>query len=228
MSLVGKVFVFVGPPGSGKGSVSSLCIKNLGWVQLSTGNLCRKHIAKQTETGKEIDFAIKSGKLVSDSLITNMVLEWFQKDFNENHTVILDGYPRTIMQAQAFAEHFKKQLFKSDLHIVRFVLSDEMIIARLSNRLICENKDCQAVYSEGKGTDLSPKYVMKCDYCDGRIGRREDDDKHAVAERLKVYHRHESDLLDFYHKAGQVVHDVFVEKPLSEVFEDFKALVGLE
>ncbi len=228
MSIAGKVFVFVGPPGSGKGSVSSLCIKNLGWVQLSTGNLCRKHIAKQTETGKEIDFAIKSGKLVSDSLITNMVLDWFQKDFKDNHTVILDGYPRTIMQAQAFAELFEKRLFKSDLQIVRFVLSDEMIIARLSNRLVCENKDCQAVYSEKQGTDLAPKDIMKCDSCGGRIGRRPDDDMQAVAERLKVYHRHEQDLLDFYHKAGQIVHNVFVEKPLKEVFEDFKALVGLE
>jgi adenylate kinase len=228
LSLAGKVFVFVGPPGSGKGSISSLCIKNLGWVQLSTGNLCRKHIANQTETGKEIDFAIKSGKLVSDSLITNMVLEWFQKDFDESHTVILDGYPRTIMQAQAFAELFEERLFKSNLHVVRFVLSDEMIMARLSNRLVCENKDCQAVYSEKQETDLSPRYVMKCDFCDGRIGRREDDDKDAVAERLRVYHRHEQDLLDFYQKAGQVVHNVSVEKPLKEVFDDFKALVGLE
>lgn len=222
------MFVFVGPPGSGKGSVSSLCIKNLGWVQLSTGNLCRKHIAKQTEIGKEIDFAIKSGKLVSDSLITNMVLEWFQKDFNENHTVILDGYPRTIMQAQAFAELFEKRLFKSDLQIVRFVLSDEIIIARLSNRLVCENKDCQAIYSEKQGTDLAPRDVMKCDSCGDRIGRRADDDMQAVAERLKVYHRHEQDLLDFYQKAGQVVHNVYVEKPLKDVFEEFKALVGLE
>src|SRR5438105_2140053 len=107
---MGNIFIFLGPPGSGKGSVSRLCIKDLGWVQLSTGNLCRKHIAKQTEIGKEIDFAIKSGKLVSDDLITNMVLEWFQKDFDDSHTVILDGYPRTIMQAQAFTKLFDKQL----------------------------------------------------------------------------------------------------------------------
>jgi adenylate kinase len=228
LNLAGKVFVFVGPPGSGKGSLSSLCIQNLGWVQLSTGNLCRKHIAKQTETGKEIDFAIKSGKLVSDSLITNMVLEWFQKDFNDNHTVILDGYPRTIVQAQAFAELFEKRFFKSDLHIVRFILSDEVIIARLSSRLVCENKDCQAIYSEKQGVDLSPKQGMKCDYCDGCIGRRPDDDKDAVAERLRVYHRHEQDLLDFYESTGHEVYNVFVEKPLGDVFRDFKVLVGLE
>lgn len=225
---MGNIFIFLGPPGSGKGSVSRLCIEDLGWVQLSTGNLCRKHIANQTEMGKEIDFAIKSGTLISDDLVTNMVLEWFQTDFNDNHTVILDGYPRTVKQARGFVELFEKRLSQFALNIVRFVLPDEMIIARLRSRLICENKNCQAIYSEEKEAGLSPKYGMKCDYCDGRIGRREDDDVLTVAERLKIYHRHECDLLNFFQQTGRVIHNVSVEKPLKEVFKDFKVLVGLE
>ena len=68
---VKQVYIFVGPPGAGKGSLSRYVLKSLGWVQLSTGNLCRKHIAEQTSIGKEIDFAIKSGKLISDNLITS-------------------------------------------------------------------------------------------------------------------------------------------------------------
>ena len=68
--------VLFGPPGSGKGTLSGLCVKELGWVQISTGNLCRKHIADNTKIGQEIDFAIKSGKLISDALIIEMVKDW--------------------------------------------------------------------------------------------------------------------------------------------------------
>ena len=74
------IVIFLGPPGSGKGSLSQLCVKRLGWHQLSTGNLCREHIARGTEIGTQIDFAIKSGKLIADSLILEMVHDWLRED----------------------------------------------------------------------------------------------------------------------------------------------------
>jgi len=222
------VFVFIGPPGSGKGSLSGLCTRQLGWKQLSTGNLCRKHIAQQTKIGKEIDFAIKSGKLVSDGLITQMVADWFTNGNERYDAIILDGYPRTRVQAQSFNDLLHKQLNYLNLHVVRFSLSDESIIARLCGRYICQNKDCQAVYSLLKGSSLAPAVRGLCDLCDAAIGRRKDDEEEAVRERLNVYHRHERELLSFYQELGVNVYEVKVDKALNDVFEDFKEVVGLD
>jgi len=223
-----EIFIFIGPPGSGKGSLSGLCVQELGWEQLSTGNLCRKHIAQETEIGKEIDFAIKSGKLISDSLITNMVVEWFNHEADAKQPIILDGYPRTVAQAQNFNKLIKSTTNNLKLRIVRFCLSDDSVISRLSNRYICQNKDCQAVYSLMAGSSLAPKKELQCDACSGLLERRKDDDKVAVQERLKVYHHHEHALLDFYKTVGQSVHEINVEKPLNQVFDEFKRVVGLE
>lgn len=104
-----KIFIFIGPPGSGKGSLSSLCTQKFGWKQLSTGNLCIKHIANETSIGKKIDFAIKSGKLIEDDLITQMITEWFTNQSVNSLAVILDGYPRTVEQARFFDDFIKKK-----------------------------------------------------------------------------------------------------------------------
>jgi adenylate kinase len=220
------IFVFIGPPGSGKGSLSNLCSIKLGWVQLSTGNLCRKHIAEKTEIGKQIDFAIKSGKLVSDSLVTSAVEDWFRQNLSQAQAVILDGYPRTVAQAKALQELILKGPFKLNLIIVRFAIPDEKVLLRLCSRFICENISCQAIYSLASGSALKPKKHMSCDACGGALIRRKDDDEEAVIERLKIYHRHEQDLLNFYERTKQPIKEVQVEKPLDEVFEEFKNLVG--
>lgn len=222
------IFIFIGPPGSGKGSLSGLCVQKLGWEQLSTGNLCRKHIAQQTKIGQEIDFAIKSGKLVSDSLISNMVTDWFEKDADSKQAIILDGYPRTVAQAEDFDTFLKSADNDLKLCVIRFSLSDDSVISRLSNRYVCQNKDCQAVYSLKSGSSLAPKQELRCDACSGKIDRRKDDNEMAVQERLKIYHRHEQELLNFYKEIGQQVYDINVEKSLNQVFDEFKRVVGLE
>ena len=225
---VRDIIVFIGPPGSGKGTISGLCVKELGWVQISTGNLCRKHIADNTKIGQEIDFAIKSGKLVSDNLITDMIIDWFKHVGDQVGTVVLDGYPRTVAQAQAFNQFLVTHFDSVRLKIVRFHLSDETIIARLSNRYVCQNKNCQAVYSLMAGTMLQPKQIDRCDNCDGLVGRRKDDEYEAIVERLKVYNRHEQELLGFYNKAGHHVYSFHVDQPVQEVFEEFKRGLGLQ
>ncbi len=221
-SQQGNVFVFVGPPGSGKGSLSQLCAKKLGWKQFSTGNLCRKHIGEGTQIGKEIDFIIKSGKLISDSLISKMVEEWFTGRLGQFSVVILDGYPRTIAQARALNELLKTKFVSLRLHVVRFFISDEQVIVRLGGRYTCQNKECQAVYSLIKGSSLAPQKNMSCDVCSVSLERRKDDGAVAVQERLKGYYKHEQALLDFYKESGQMVHELNVERPLNMVFDDFK------
>jgi len=221
-----SVYIFVGPPGSGKGTLSHLCVKTLGWVQLSTGNLCRKHIAEQTEIGKQIDFALKSGKLVSDYLINAMVHEWFASTIQHADSVILDGYPRTVGQAQALHDFLQKNLPQVSVKVVRFFISDESVISRICGRLVCQNKDCQEVYSLNPGARV-PSQEMKCDVCSSDLGRRNDDAVAAVTDRLQTYHKHEQDLLNFYAQTLFEAKELTVEKHLDEVFEDFKKLVGL-
>lgn len=226
MSTKREVFVFIGPPGSGKGTISQLCVQKLGWKQLSTGNLCRQHIEKRTEIGAEIDFAIKSGKLVSDALITRMVFDWFVKNSHQDSAVILDGFPRTVVQAQALFEQADSDDFDLSMHVVRFSLDDQKILERLERRYVCKNSDCQKAYAVYPGSKLAPKTAGICDDCGHEIGRRKDDLAQTIKERLKVYRQHEQKLLDFCKDAGYAVHELSTDQPIEHLFDQFKAQVG--
>jgi adenylate kinase len=221
------VLMFVGPPGSGKGTISKRCVQSLGWVQLSTGNLCRKNIAEGTPLGKEIESAINAGKLVSDHVISTMVEEWLMQQIEQGKTVILDGYPRAYSQAlhlHAFLNSLGKKL---DMKVIRFILPDDVIIRRLSYRLVCANGNCQAVYSSDESARELVNKTSICDLCKMHLIRRGDDTREAVKERLIVYHKHEEDLLQFYQKHGQSVVELGSEGSSDEVYTRFCSIVGV-
>lgn len=226
MHLQEKILIFIGPPGSGKGSLSSLCIQKFGWNQLSTGNLCRKHVAKETSIGKKIDFAIKSGKLIPDDLVAQMIIEWFINQPTSDSTVILDGYPRTVTQAQFFNDFIQKKFKAPKLQVIRFLIPDDTVVTRLCYRYICQNNDCQAVYSLTPNSLNNSKKMMICDFCSSSLYRRSDDKESTIRKRLKIYYKYEKELLDFYCFAGQFIRKINVNKALSEVFEDFKQLIS--
>lgn len=221
-----EVFVFIGPPGSGKGSLSNYCTDKLGWKQLSTGFLCRKNITENTEIGKQIDFAIKSGKLISDGLIISMVEDWLLNNGAQFEIAILDGFPRTVKQAEALDHLINNKIKDCVLRVVRLFISDEVIVQRLAARLICGNSDCQSIYSSLPVSALMPERGMKCDKCHSALTRRPDDEINSVKERLKIYHNHEKILLDYYRDYGLSINEVNVEKPLKDVFEDFQILLN--
>jgi adenylate kinase len=222
-----NIFLFMGPPGSGKGSLSKLCIKAFGWHQFSTGNACRQHIVEQTSIGQQIDFAIKSGKLVSDGLVTAMVDVWLSEAIHDRAAgIILDGFPRTVVQAQAFESLLEENFKTVDLSIVKLRVPDEYIVARLAERYMCQNEKCQAVYSMVDGSALQPKKPFSCDECESVLVRRSDDTKESVLERLKAYYFHEKALLDFYQAKGQPIQELDGRHSLIVVFENFKRLIG--
>jgi adenylate kinase len=219
LNQIGNVFIFIGPPGAGKGSLANLCTKRFGWMQVSTGNLCRKHIAEETKIGKEIDLIIKSGKLISDDIITSMVSEWLNDNAQKTSGVIFDGYPRTIAQAEAFEKILKTVFFEMHEKIVLFLIPDDVVVDRLCRRFICQNKDCQAVYSID--SKISLDQVMICNECGAVLGRRGDDEEGAVRRRLSVYHKHEQELVNFYRNNGTEIIELDAAKPLQEVFKVF-------
>ncbi len=221
-----NIYVFLGPPGVGKGSLSKLCVEKLGWQQLSTGNLCRMHIANQTDIGKKIDFIIKSGKLVPDDVITEMVSDWLIKNYDSNRTIILDGFPRTVIQAKAIDDLLKEKFPGSKINVVKLIIPEKTVISRLTSRLICGNSKCQAVYSTMTKA-LAPKDINVCDKCSCKLIKRQDDNEQSIKERLAVYNEHENELLKYYSK-NQKILDLNVEKNLDEVFEDFKKLINLK
>lgn len=220
-----EIFVFIGPPGAGKGSLSTLCTQHFNWMQLSTGNLCRKHIQEQTAIGKEIAFAIKSGKLISDDLVNSMVEQWLTSNIEQVSSLILDGYPRVVMQAQIFDTLLRKRFPHVTLHVIKLSIPDERVVERLTCRLICQNSSCQAIYSKVEGSVLRPAQEMVCDRCKGPLGQRDDDAASAVRERLIIYHHHTNQLLDYYRAKNQAILELDVADPLPKVFERFAKLI---
>ncbi|OGB97993.1 hypothetical protein A3F06_01965 [candidate division TM6 bacterium RIFCSPHIGHO2_12_FULL_36_22] len=217
------IVIFIAPPGAGKGSISQKCIKELGWEQLSTGNLCRKNIEKGSELGQKIDFAIKSGRLVSDDLIVAMVREWFHENPDRDRTVILDGFPRTVPQAMAFKAMLTAEFPLTRVRVVQLKVSDEELIRRLTSRLTCSNKDCQQVYSLLESSGMIPKVDLECDICKSKLTQRSDDNITTVRDRLSNYYRHEEDLLNYYSSVGWSIIQVNVESSLDKVFDQFKS-----
>jgi len=226
-SSVKDIYIFIGPPGSGKGSLANICFERFGWDVLSTGNLCRKHIVEQTEIGKEIDFAIKSGTLISDELICRMVEEWFLGKIENNNPIILDGYPRTLEQAKIFNNLLKNSNKQLKLHVVEFVISDKAVIDRLFFRLTCSNKECQAVYSICEGSLRTPQKENMCDRCGSMLLRRVDDEMQAIQKRLEIYHKHAQTFLNYYENNGYPVVRLNAERSLEIVFQDFIQSMGV-
>lgn len=218
------IYILIGPPGSGKGSLAQRCRHYDGIHTVSTGDLCRSHIYSQTEIGKEIDFSIKSGKLVCDETIVRMVHDWLDKNLWLTSGVILDGFPRSYAQAQELDRIFRQLQCPAYLRIVELKIQDEQVIRRLTGRRICGNTDCQAIYTY-EDASLAPERHDVCDTCSSRLIQRSDDVYETVLRRLETYHHNVQDILSYYHHRTEFAGYIDADKPIDQVYTSFKQLV---
>lgn len=222
-NLSKTIFSFFGPPGCGKGTLSERAVRDLNFTMLSTGDLCRQHIAKDTELGRMLNRYLEKGDLVPDELITDMVKDWMHRQVDFGNPIILDGYPRTKSQAELFYNVLKKEFPEYKFRVILINLPEETIIERLSGRLVCENKDCQTIYNASM---LTEKDMQKCEKCGGKLVRRDDDREEIVRARLKIYEQYSSEILDYYDLVGQVVESLDIDGlPIEQVFELFKSIL---
>ena len=217
----------MGLPGSGKGTISHMCTTKLGWIQLSTGNLCREHIQNQTELGKHIDFIIKSGKLVEDEIIIEMIKQWLVQVLNSEAVVILDGFPRTMRQAHLLDEILKTLNIQIQMQIMHFDIESEKIIDRILHRAVCTNKECQQVYSLKPASDLAPQSHGSCDRCNASLMQRSDDTVESIRNRFEIYHYNEQDILKYYSERGLKPSIINADRFVEEIFEDVKKIAGI-
>ncbi|MBQ4533905.1 MAG: adenylate kinase [Ruminococcus sp.] len=185
--------ILLGAPGAGKGTQAEVISDALNIPQISTGNILREAVKNGTEFGLKAKAAMESGSLVSDDVVIGILKDRIAEDDCKNG-FILDGFPRTVPQAEAL-DSMGVQIDK----VVEIYVADETIQQRLSGRRVCE--DCGASYHmEFKPT----KVEGKCDKCGGNAVQRKDDHPDTVIERLKVYHEQTAPLKDFYSKQGKL------------------------
>jgi adenylate kinase len=187
--------VLIGPPGAGKGTQARMLQEHFDIPQISTGDLLREAIKEGTALGKQARTYMDAGELVPDQLVTAMVAERLQRaDCAKGF--LLDGFPRTITQAEALSENLREG--KQELSVaLSIVVPKQDLIERLSGRWVCRN--CSAMYHE---RFTPPKQAGKCDSCAGELYQRSDDKLETVTARLEVYERSTAPLINFYESNG--------------------------
>jgi len=186
--------IFLGAPGSGKGSQAAMIAKEFLIPTISTGEILRNEVANCTETGKLAKSYMESGKLVPDEIVVAMIRSRiFMSDCNSGF--ILDGFPRNIVQGKILDEMLIDIGRKISV-VIEIVVKDDVIIKRISGRFSCKN--CGAVYNRFFNL---PKNVNVCDKCGGvDFESRNDDSLEIVVSRLKIYHDNTKELVEFYRK----------------------------
>lgn len=185
-------FIFLGPPGAGKGSLAVKVAEEYKIPHISTGDIFRANIKNQTPLGVKVKAIIDSGSLVSDDLTCELVKDRLSQPDCKNG-YILDGFPRTIPQAEMFTK------ICDDVKVVNFEIKDEIVIRRLSTRRVC--KACGANFNV---LTLPPKVEGVCDKCGGELYQRDDDKQESILHRMDVYREQTEPLIKFYRDKGAI------------------------
>lgn len=183
--------VVLGSPGVGKGTYTQDLVKMFNLVHISSGDLFRENMKNETELGKKVKAYMDAGQLVPDEITISMVKERLSREDIQRKGFILDGFPRTVPQAEALAEVTDLDL------VVNFKADDQVIITRLSGRIIC--RQCGRIFHK---VNIPPKEEGVCDICQGELYQRDDDQPEAVEKRLNAYKEQAGPLINYYQNKG--------------------------
>ena len=212
--------IMLGAPGTGKGTVSKLLTEEMDVAYISTGDIFREQISKKTELGIEAETYMSKGLLVPDEITIKIVLSRLLKEDVKNKGAILDGFPRTIKQAEALDKFLTEHNMNKKIIAIELEVSDDEIIRRIENRLTCSNRACGEIYNlESK----PPKQEGICDVCGSKLKKRIDDNEETIRERLKVYYANSEDLLKFYEKQDKLY--AVTQNELKQVVTDIKEYI---
>jgi len=210
--------ILLGPPGAGKGTQAKSISREYNIPHISTGDIFRKNISEKTPLGVEAKGYMDSGKLVPDELTINLVKDRLTKEDCKNG-FMLDGFPRTVMQAEALDAFLKERNIDIDAALLIDAPKD-LIIERMTGRRVCSK--CGETYHI---MNIPPKVEDVCDVCGSALIHRKDDNLETVIERLEVYDKQTQPLVEYYRRRGKLM-SVDGAKELHEVFEDIRDLLG--
>lgn len=210
-----KRLILLGPPGAGKGTVGGKLSEELGLPLLSSGDLLREHLKKGTEFGVEAKQYMEKGELVPDEIVMAMIKEELsQSSFDKG--VILDGFPRTLSQAQMLDGLFESG---DDVKVIYLTGEDDFLVNRLSKRRVCDN--CGKIYHL---INLPPKKEGICDLCGGKLIQRSDDREEIIRRRLDVYRDMTAPLIQYYEKK-KVLYMVQGDRKLEDTLAEIKLIL---
>ena len=190
--------VLLGPPGAGKGTQAKLLEDSRSLVKLSTGDMLRAAVAADTELGRKAGDTMERGQLVPDALVINLIAERLDED-GSGRGFVLDGFPRTLAQAEAL-DRLLKERGKTLDRVIVMAVDDEALVERIAGRFACAK--CGEGYHDAHKRPLMPQV---CDRCGGtEFVRRPDDNEAVVRSRLKAYHTQTKPLIDYYTRQGKV------------------------
>jgi len=210
-----KIILF-GPPGAGKGTQAKIMAERLSLPHISTGDILRAEVKGGTPLGSEAEGYMDSGKLVPDTLVTEMVAKRLRQE-DTAQGFILDGFPRTEAQAKALDGILAGGVDKA----IYLKTSEETVLQRLTGRRVCPS--CSMNYHL---KNMPPKKDMLCDQCGVKLFQRPDDNEGTVRQRLNVYLRESQSVLDYYRRQGRL-QDVSGDRDAKEVFEVIKKMLVL-
>ena len=210
--------VMLGAPGAGKGTQAKRMAEKYGIPHISTGDILRSNISRETELGKKAKGFIDAGALVPDELVIQLVADRLEED-DAKAGFIFDGFPRTIPQAESLDRMLQEKGRKIE-YAVNIDVPDAVIVDRMSGRRFCA--ECGASYHTEY---LKPKAEGVCDKCSGTLALRKDDEPETVLKRLAVYHEQTEPLIAYYRK-NEVLREVDGTKEVTEILAEIQKQLG--
>lgn len=211
-----KVIVLMGAPGAGKGTQAQLLSRRFGWPQISTGDILREMAEQDTALGRHIKSVLASGQLVSDEILADIIQERTERD-DCRGGYILDGFPRTIRQAQLLDRLVSER--GHELVVINIAVTRQALVARLAARRICPR--CGAVYNMNS---RPPRQDELCDRCGSPLRLRSDDHPDAIQRRLEVYQEQTAPVIDYYRRQKKVA-EIDGDRSMDEVFQDLVRVI---